>query len=118
MLSYGVGTYFVIYLLLRMHPEDKRFFPGDVRTYNFYEYSTIYYLGMRAYIMKEAVFNKRRAYLKVQLLRVAHAAVLFVLYSTIAAILYGVGRFYGFDREWASSYVCKIPYAFCSQETD
>lgn len=96
-----------------MTPDDKRFFPGDVRAYNFYEYSTIYYLGMRAYIMKETVFNKRRANLKVRLLRIAHAIILILLYSTFAAILYGIGSVYGYDRDWVNGYVCSVPYAFC-----
>lgn len=99
-----------------MTPDDKRFFPADVRTYSFYEHSTVYYLGMRAYIMKEVVFNKRSAYLRVRLLQIAHAIVLFVLYSTLAAILLGICRFYGFDREWAIGYVCSVPYAFCEEK--
>lgn len=96
-----------------MTPDDKRFFPADVSVYNFYDFSTVYYLGMRTYIMKEVLFNKQRAINKVRLMQAAHAVVLFVLYATCAAIVYGVARFYGFNREWATGYVCSVPYANC-----
>lgn len=78
-----------------MSEEDKRFFPGDIRNYNFRDFSNVYYLGMRAYIMNEIEFDMKRAIRKVRLLKVAHAVVLIVYYFTWAMVIYWLANFYG-----------------------
>lgn len=82
-----------------MSADDKRFFPGDLRNYNFRDFSKVYYLGMRAYIMNEVEFDKSKAFKKVRYLQIAHAFVLFFYYSGLALLIYGLSHQFGFNNE-------------------
>lgn len=74
---------------------DKKFFPSDLREYNFKDFSHVYYLGMRAYIMNEIYFDRRRAVFKVRLLQIAHTFVLVCYYGGLLLLIYLLGRYCG-----------------------
>lgn len=82
-----------------MSPDDKRFFPSDLRNYNFKDFSKVYYLGMRAYIMNEVEFDMSKAFKKVRYLQIAHAFVLIFYYSGLALLIYGLFHQFGLNNE-------------------
>lgn len=74
----------------RMTMDDRRFFPGDVRDFNFREYVKVYYMGIRVYVLKEKLVNQGRALRRLYVLRVVHCGVLAVLYAGYALLAYAV----------------------------
>lgn len=83
----------------RMSADDKRFFPSDLRNYNFRDFSKVYYLGMRAYIMNELEFDMSKAFKKVRYLQIAHTFVLILYYSGFALLIYWLSNQFGFNNE-------------------
>lgn len=94
-----------------MSADDKRFFPSDLRDYNFRDFSKVYYLGMRAYIMNEVEFDMSKAFKKVRYLQIAHAFVLIFYYSGMALLLYGLSHHFGFNNEIYKCYEAISLYA-------
>lgn len=74
----------------RMSLDDRRFFAGDVRELNFRQYVKVYYLGIRAYVMKETLVNQRRALMRLYALRALHWVILSLLYAGYALLAYAV----------------------------
>lgn len=71
-----------------MTTDDKIYFPSDIRKYNFQDYSIVYYLGLRQYIIKEHTFDLKRAKTKVTIVKYIHKLVLCGYYGIIGTIVY------------------------------
>lgn len=78
-----------------MTKADQAFFPADLRKYNFKDYVTTYYNGMRMYIVKETDFNAEKARGKLRKLQAAHYVVLLIYYSGFAYFYYCVLKYFG-----------------------
>lgn len=55
-----------------MSHDDRRFFPGDVRAYNFREFVRVYYIGIRLHVLKEYEYNFNQALTRLYCLWITH----------------------------------------------
>lgn len=88
-----------------MTPDDRIYFPSDVRKYNFYDYRYIYYLGMRGYLVKEILFDLDKAKRKMLIMKCAHVFVLFIYYLIIGSFVYFVLKYFGFLKYFHNSFL-------------
>lgn len=81
----------------RMQLADRKYFPCDVRLFNFRDYSPTYIRGMRKYIGHEDVeTNQHLARAKYRKLRILHKLVLVIYYTFLAMMFYFLLKFFGF----------------------
>lgn len=86
-----------------MSHDDRRFFPSDVREYNFRDFMPIYQMGVQVYVLNETEYDERWAHTRMRLLRAAHFLVLLVLYSAYAVVAYAVLSQFGYADAMVSA---------------
>lgn len=65
----------------RMSQDDRRFFPSDVRAYNFREFVWVYYIGIRLHVLKEYEYNFERAHRRLYILWILHWMLKIAVYA-------------------------------------
>lgn len=91
-----MASHFVWSYQHRMSHDDRRFFPSDVREYNFRDFMPLYQMGVHVYVLNETEYDERWAHTRMRLLRAAHCVVLLVLYAAYAAVAYVVLSQFGY----------------------
>lgn len=71
-----------------MAPEDRNYFPADIKNIDWGDFFLIYLLGLRKYICRESLENLPQAQRKGLKLLLAHYLVLLLVYSALAALVY------------------------------
>lgn len=82
----------------RMNENDKRFFPSDVRKYDWNSYAYNYNMGLLRYIGNDTLEDFDAARRRMRKFRIAHYFVLAIYYSFLALIYYGLGRLFGINN--------------------
>lgn len=73
-----------------MAPEDRDYFPSDIKRINWGDFFPTYLLGLRKYIIKESLDNLKQAQRKSFMLLVGHYLLLLLFYSALIALLYAL----------------------------
>lgn len=81
-----------------MTKDDHKFFPSDVRKYDWDQYRYNYHLGLLRYVGKETVADVEVARKRLFKFRVAHFVVLIFYYMMWAAFYFYLGRLFGINR--------------------
>lgn len=77
---------------------DQKYFPSDVRKYNWYEYRYNYHLGLLRYIGIESLVDFEPARRRMTKFKIAHYIVLVCYYSLLAAFYYLFGHLFGINN--------------------
>lgn len=85
-----------------MTAADKKFFPSDVRKFDWDSYCYNYNLGLLRYIGNENLDDFDGARRRMRKFRIAHFFVLIIYYSILALIYYGLGRLFGINAMLSS----------------
>ncbi|XP_053687742.1 fatty acyl-CoA reductase wat-like [Sabethes cyaneus] len=73
-----------------MAPEDRDYFPADIKNINWGDFFLTYLLGLRKYIVRESLENLKQSQRKCFRLLLAHYLIRLVVYSALAALLYAL----------------------------
>lgn len=89
-----------------MNAADMKFFPSDVRKYDWRQYRYNYHLGLLRYIGNIDLEDFSKARKRMQKFRIAHYFILVIYYLLLATFYFYFGRLLGINRaieNWASS---------------
>lgn len=81
-----------------MCEDDEKYFPSDVREFNWTAYTYNYNLGLLRYIGKEILGDFEPARRRMRKFYVAHFFVLVIYYSMLALFYYYFGRLIGVNQ--------------------
>lgn len=80
-----------------MSEYDRKYFPSDVRRFNWDAYCYNYNLGLLRYIGQEELDDFEPARRRMRKFRFAHFFVLVIYYSILAFVYYGLGHLLGIN---------------------
>lgn len=73
-----------------MTVEDHKFYPSDVRNFDWDEYTISYYRGMKVYISREPIESKPSVFWKVNVLRCIFYVYVLCVYTVWAFVAYNI----------------------------
>lgn len=95
-----------------MSEYDKKFFPSDVRKFDWDSYCYNYTLGLLRYIGNETLDDFEPARRRMRKFRIAHFFVLVIYYTLLALLYYGLGRLFGINDILGGWFTSLLNYLF------
>lgn len=89
-----------------MNEYDKKFFPSDVRKFDWDKFCTSYALGIMHYLGKDDLEDFGPARRMTRIFRIAHFFVLVFYYSLLGLFYFYLGRFLGINQLFSSYADC------------
>lgn len=81
-----------------MDENDKKFFPSDVRKYDWDSFRYNYHLGLLRYVGNEEVADNEVARRRMLKFRIAHFVLLIFYYMMWLAFYFYLGRLFGINK--------------------
>lgn len=94
------------FFFFRMNEYDKRYFPADVRNFEWDSFCYNYNLGLLRYIGKDNLNNFEPARRRMRKFRIAHFFVLIFYYTLLALFYFYLGRLIGVNQSISTFVDC------------